>query len=53
MSTKVEQNNSNVIKARNEETGDRTLNSLSVRTYLDKTVMPLLLKGLTDLSKEK
>lgn len=34
-----------------DETHEKNLNNLAVRSYLDQTVVPLLLKGLTEVSK--
>lgn len=32
---------------------DQNTSNLAVRTYLDKTVIPLLMEGLIELSKQK
>ena len=39
------------METRAEESQDKNLNNLAVRSYLDQTVVPLLLKGLTEVSK--
>lgn len=39
-------------QVKNEELNQR-LQSLSIRSYLDSTVVPLLLQSLTELAKER
>lgn len=41
------------MDSKTEESREKSINGLSVRTYLDQTVMPLLLKGLVEVSNQR
>jgi len=43
----------NVNKEANKQQGNNNLNSLSIRSYLDQTVVPVLLQGMAELAKER
>ncbi len=43
INTKVEQSNNNV----------NSVNNLSTRAYLDQTVIPVLLQGMSEIAREK
>jgi hypothetical protein len=36
-----------------EEANVKTMNSLSVRSYLDQTVVPILLKGMVEVVNQR
>ncbi len=38
---------------RNDESGLKNMSSLSVRAYLDQTVVPLLLKGMVEVANQR
>ena len=48
-----EQNNDKTIEENNKEGKQENLNNISIRTYLDKTVIPLLLQGMAEVAKER
>ena len=36
-----------------EGNGEKNLNNTSIRSYLDKTVVPLVLQGMAEVAKER
>lgn len=50
---KVEKKEEKVIQDRNLEASKEKMQNLPIRTYLDQTVMPLLLTGMAELAKER
>ena len=48
-----EQNNDKTIEENNKEGKQENLNNISIRTYLDKTVIPLVLQGMAEVAKER
>ena len=48
-----EYNNDKTIEENNKEGKQENLNIISIRTYLDKTVIPLVLQGLAEVAKER
>ncbi len=38
---------------RNDESNLKNMSSLSVRAYLDQTVVPLLLKGMVEVANQR
>lgn len=41
------------MENRSEDNKDKNANNLSVRAYLDQNVMPLVLKGLVEVSNQR
>ena len=48
-----EQNNDKTIEENNKEGKQENLNNISIRAYLDKTVVPLVLQGMAEVAKER
>ena len=48
-----EYNNDKTIEENNKEGKQQNLNIISIRTYLDKTVVPLVLQGMAEVAKER
>ena len=48
-----EYNNDKTIEENNKEGKQENLNNISIRTYLDKTVIPLVLQGMAEVAKER
>ena len=48
-----EYNNDKTIEENNKEGKQENLNIISIRTYLDKTVIPLVLQGMAEVAKER
>ena len=48
-----EYNNDKTIEENNKEGKQENLNNISIRTYLDKTVVPLVLQGMAEVAKER
>ena len=48
-----EQNNDKTIEENNKEGKQENLNNISIRAYLDKTVIPLVLQGMAEVAKER
>ena len=40
-------------KNKDGKKGEENINNLSIRAYLDKTVVPLVLKGMAEVAKER
>ena len=40
-------------KNKDGKKGQENINNLSIRAYLDKTVVPLVLKGMAEVAKER
>ena len=48
-----EYNNDKTIEENNKEGKQENLNNISIRIYLDKTVIPLVLQGMAEVAKER
>ena len=48
-----EYNNDKTIEENNKEGKQEKLNNISIRAYLDKTVIPLVLQGMAEVAKER
>ena len=48
-----EYNNDKTIEENNKEGKQDNLNNISIRAYLDKTVVPLVLQGMAEVAKER
>ena len=48
-----EYNNDKTIEENNKEGKQENLNNISIRAYLDKTVIPLVLQGMAEVAKER
>ena len=48
-----EQNNDKTIEENNKEGKQENLNNISIRAYLDKTVIHLVLQGMAEVAKER
>ena len=42
-----------ITKENSKPQNNNNLNSLSIRSYLDQTVVPVLLQGMADVAKER
>ena len=45
--------NDKTLEENNKEGKQEKLNNISIRAYLDKTVIPLVLQGMAEVAKER
>ena len=49
----IKKSEENKKESKNETKKEQNVNSLPIRAYLDKTVVPLVLQGMAEVAKER